>query len=318
MKQIDVFNGDADGVCALHQLRLADPVESILVTGLKRDISLLDRVEADTADKVVVLDISLDKNRDGLLRLLEQGCFVEYFDHHFAGKIPVHPNFKATIDTSAGICTSLLVNQMLGGRFLPWAITAAFGDNLYESARMAAAHSGLSETEVNTLCELGAYLNYNGYGVELSDLMFHPADLYKLMRPYVDPFDFVHSEAVYDELKAGYEQDMNTAVGQQAEMIENSIAIFVLPDAPWSRRVSGVFGNQLARNNPQRAHALLTQLDIGGYRVSVRAPLNTREGADTLCCSFPTGGGRKAAAGINHLSEEELPVFIDRFRQVFS
>jgi len=39
MKYIDVFNGDADGICALHQLRLAEPVESTLVTGVKRDIN---------------------------------------------------------------------------------------------------------------------------------------------------------------------------------------------------------------------------------------------------------------------------------------
>ena len=42
----DVFNGDADGLCALHQLRLAEPADSELVTGPKRDISLLKRVNA--------------------------------------------------------------------------------------------------------------------------------------------------------------------------------------------------------------------------------------------------------------------------------
>ncbi|MDQ6977782.1 MAG: acetyltransferase, partial [Ghiorsea sp.] len=41
MKVIDVFNGDADGLCALHQLRLAVPVNSTLMTGVKRDINLL-------------------------------------------------------------------------------------------------------------------------------------------------------------------------------------------------------------------------------------------------------------------------------------
>ena len=38
----DVFNGDADGICALHQLRLAEPRPTAeLVTGVKRDIRLL-------------------------------------------------------------------------------------------------------------------------------------------------------------------------------------------------------------------------------------------------------------------------------------
>ena len=56
----DVFNGDADGICALLQLRLAEPRNSQLITGIKRDIALLDRVDAQSGDQVTVLDISLD------------------------------------------------------------------------------------------------------------------------------------------------------------------------------------------------------------------------------------------------------------------
>jgi hypothetical protein len=41
MANYDLFNGDADGICALIQLRLAHPKESILITGIKRDIKLL-------------------------------------------------------------------------------------------------------------------------------------------------------------------------------------------------------------------------------------------------------------------------------------
>ena len=55
----DVFNGDADGICALHQLRLADPRASVLVTGAKREIALLERVDAHPGDSITVLDISL-------------------------------------------------------------------------------------------------------------------------------------------------------------------------------------------------------------------------------------------------------------------
>ena len=37
----DVFNGDADGICALIQLRLVEPrPDATLVTGVKRDIQL--------------------------------------------------------------------------------------------------------------------------------------------------------------------------------------------------------------------------------------------------------------------------------------
>jgi len=85
MMYFDVFNGDADGICALHQLRLADPLDSTLVTGLKRDIALLASVPAGDGDVVTVLDISLDRNRDALQALLDRGAIVHYFDHHFAG-----------------------------------------------------------------------------------------------------------------------------------------------------------------------------------------------------------------------------------------
>jgi hypothetical protein len=46
-----------------------------------------------------------------------------------------------------------------------------------------------------------------------------------------------------------------------------------------------------------------------GYQVSVRGPLSCRTGADELCRQFETGGGRKAAAGINRLPEAELARF---------
>ena len=50
MTHYDVFNGDADGICALQQLRLAEPRDAVLVTGVKRDIALLDRVPARAGD----------------------------------------------------------------------------------------------------------------------------------------------------------------------------------------------------------------------------------------------------------------------------
>ena len=82
----DVFNGDADGICALLQLRLAEPRNSQLVTGTAAE--LLDRVDAKADDQVTVLDLSLDKNRVQLKRILDAGADVLYVDHHFAGEIP--------------------------------------------------------------------------------------------------------------------------------------------------------------------------------------------------------------------------------------
>src|SRR6187401_309333 len=120
-----VFNGDADGLCALQQLRLAAPRAGVnkkaLITKMKRDIALLDRVRSVASDTCTVLDISLDVNRAGLVALLAGGVSVRYFDHHFAGDIPAHPALEAHIDLSPNICTSLIVDRTLGGRFRRWA-----------------------------------------------------------------------------------------------------------------------------------------------------------------------------------------------------
>jgi len=315
MKYIDVFNGDADGICALHQLRLHEPRETELVTGMKRDIALLKRVRAITGDRVTVLDVSLDKNRDDLLRLLGVGVSVRYFDHHFAGEMPVSACLDARIDTSADVCTSLLVNAYLGGAYLPWAVAAAFGDNLFDSARIAAAPLKLDDTQMQLLAHLGTLINYNGYGLSLDDLYFAPAVLYREISRYVDPFAFIAGSAAYRRLDAGYASDMALARALPVEIKEASIQVMLLPDAAWARRVSGVFGNELARAEPERAHALMTALPGGDYRVSVRAPLSRKTGADELCMQFPTGGGRKAAAGVNALPADLLDDFITAFRQ---
>ena len=82
--------------------------------------------------------------------------------------------------------------------------------------------------------------------------------------------------------------------------------------------MSGAFGNTLASTYPDRAHAVLTQRSDGTFVVSVRAPLSASSGADTLCSCFATGGGRKRAAGINRLAENELPQFMQTFDEVFS
>lgn len=317
MQLIDVFNGDADGLCALHQLRLGEPAESELVTGPKRDISLLKRVSARAGDRVTVLDIALSKNREALDRLLAAGVRVCYFDHHQPGDIPRHPNFEPHIDTDANVCTSLLVNRHLKGRRLAWAVTAAFGDNMATAARQAAAPLQLSAGQLAQLQTLGECLNYNGYGESLGDLFFDPAELYRLMRPFADPFAFIAEAPAYQTLKSGYQSDMARAVAVSAAETHEAGRIFMLPAEKWARRISGVFGNRLAVESPTQAHAVLTAKPEGGYVVSVRAPLASQSGADELCGQFETGGGRKGAAGINHLPEAELGRFVARFFKAF-
>lgn len=317
MKYYDVFNGDADGICALHQLRLSNPVDSTLVTGVKRDISLLKQVVAEAGDMVTVLDISLDKNRDDLVRVLNEGASVIYFDHHFAGEIPENDALQCFIDTDANVCSSLLVNEYLQGQYLPWAVTAAFGDNLFTSAEHAAKPLDLSKEQLEQLKLLGTCINYNGYGSSLNDLIFTPTDLYKLISEYEDPFDFINNEKGFQVLLNGYHGDMAKASELNAVYTDEVHALYILPDEKWARRVSGIYANNLAQQFPDRSHAMLTEKQDGGFLVSVRAPLNNKSGADELCRQFDTGGGRKAAAGINHLDVSEYDRFVDLFKQAF-
>lgn len=313
----DAFNGDADGLCALHQLRLADPAETTLVTGVKRDIGLLKKIDAQPGDEIGALDIAVEKNLAQLEAALARGVKVRWFDHHNPGELPVHPNFHATIDTSADICTSLLVDRHLSGAHRAWAVAAAYGDNLHDAARRAAEPLGLGMARLDALRELGECLNYNGYGDSLEDLHFHPADLYRAIHPYVDPFAFVHEAAEFHTLRSGYALDMAQARSVPAADVRPSGAVYILPDEAWARRVSGVYANDLATAQPQRAHALLTRSPEGHYVVSVRAPLARKIGADDLCKQFETGGGRKAAAGINILPEARIPDFIAAFFKAY-
>lgn len=310
----DVFNGDADGIISLVQLRLSDPRESELVTGRKRDINLLDRVNAKPADRITVLDISMRSNLQDLQRVLDEGASVLYFDHHNAGEGVDHPKLEAHINTAGEICTAVLVDQYLKGAHRAWAVAASYGDNFPAMAeRLAHGH----DLPLEALKTLGEMANYNGYGATEADLHFHPADLYREMAGFATPMDFLAGKPdVIGKLTQGYADDFGMAAGSKTLVSDDAGEIRVLADAAASRRISGMFGNQLAQENPERAHAILTEQE-GGFLVSIRAPISSRKGADVLALQFETGGGRAAAAGINHLETHNVDRFVEAFRAAF-
>jgi hypothetical protein len=319
MADYDVFNGDADGICALLQLRFAEPRDAQLVTGVKREIGLLNRVYPEADDRITVLDISLDKNREGLNRALDVGAQVFYVDHHFAGSVPASASLKSLINEAPDVCTSVLINHYLRGAYREWAVVGTFGDNLRHTAAGLIKNLHFSAEEAALLENLGIYINYNGYGASVEELHFAPDELYAVLSQYRSPFDFVSDNAEnFQKLEQGYQQDIEAAQSTIALVATDAIAAFVLPNEPWARRVSGVYSNQLANDNPDRGHAVLTVKPTGNYLVSVRAPLNNKKGAAALCMHFPTGGGREAAAGINDLPADMLANFLDQFKQAFS
>ncbi|MDZ7642713.1 MAG: acetyltransferase [Desulfurivibrio sp.] len=319
----DIFNGDADGICALQQLRLAAPrPQAELITGVKRDIELVGRLLSATpaaelaGAEITVLDISLERNRPALATL-PPSCRLFYADHHYAGEIPAGPNREFHIDPDSQQCTALIVDRLLAGRYRAWAVVGAFGDNLHDPARRAAAELGLAGGELEELRELGELLNYNGYGQQLADLHFPPATLYRELAPYPEPLAFCRRSAAMADLRRGFAADLGRA-RELTPLRDDAVGrVYQLPPRPWARRVNGVFANELARSAPDRAHALLVEGDDDHFLVSVRAPWQRPSGADTLCRRFPGGGGRAAAAGINGLPAAQIPAFLAAFSEIF-
>ncbi|TEW50713.1 DHH family phosphoesterase [Psychromonas algicola] len=308
----DIFNGDADGIISLLQLRLSSPLTSTLVTGVKRNIQLLQTISVNAEDSVTVLDISMEKNIEALLSSLNSGATVFYADHHRAGDIPQHKNLTALIDLDANTCTALIVDKHLKGEFHDWAICAAYGDNLIAKADALSAAAGHTKEQSVLLKELGTLINYNGYGANVADLHFDPADLYQALLAYASPFDvFEDKLSPFYQLQTAYQEDLEKALAIPALHQSDLLKVFELPDEKWSRRISGVYGNLLANQEPNSAFTVLTKNTQGGYLVSLRAPLNNKQGAGELCSQFETGGGRAAAAGVNHLPTTLLQPFID-------
>ncbi|MFH0780708.1 MAG: acetyltransferase [Pseudomonadota bacterium] len=315
----DIFNGDADGIFSLHQYRLYKPsLESHLLTGVKRDICLLSHLENLRNCSLTVFDISFDSNRGSLLRLLQQDNKVTYFDHHFSGNLINSKALQVHIDTNPAICTSLIVNNFLDNRYGLWAICGAFGDNLHEPAMLLAKAFHLSEHQISQLCQLGELYNYNSYGSTIEDLLYHPRELYEAILPYADPLEYLENSQHIDKMQAAYQSDITLAMQEKELETAGINRVYLLPNAPWARRIVGVFSNIRARERTAAAHAIITENQDGSLRISVRAPLEDRRNADALCKLFPTGGGRTAAAGINSLPQGLLNQFLKSFQSFYS
>lgn len=348
MQRFDVFNGDADGLCALQQLRLAEGSDAhapddpppVLVTGVKRHIRLLEGLTVPAGSLVTVLDVGFTGNRRDVERLLDAGCTVRYFDHHHAGEeVPTHPRLETHLTDSPQRCTSLLVERYLGdeptastlrtvayrtGVHRNWAVVGAFGDNLTAPARRLAGELGLQDEEIEALQELGELLNYNGYGDAVEDLHFHPARLFEALSPYADPRAFAREAPEVETLRGGFADDWSRAEAAPLVLDEPRGRAVLLPDAPWARRIQGVLANRLTHGAPDAAHAVAVTTGSGDLRISVRTPLSSPESqsgqcpdAGALCRRFPSGGGRVGAGGINALPSAEWEAFLRVFRETF-
>ncbi|RTE86048.1 MULTISPECIES: DHH family phosphoesterase [Gammaproteobacteria] len=325
MNYIDVFNGDADGICSLLQLRKVNPVprdQQTLITGVKRDNALIKQISPELAkgSTVHALDISFDKNTGALKAILDDVDTLFYCDHHRANTLFEHERMMSIIDPAPTQCTGLLMSHHLGGMEHLWAITAAFGDSLDAVAYREADEFGLNRENTEQLKELGVLLNYNGYGATLEDLHYAPADLYELLYAYDSPFDVINdSDSPFAKLKAGFAADMVLADSATTLSSSPELIAVQLEQEAWSRRISGTLGNQLAHEKPNRAVVILTpNADGKTYTVSLRAPKNNLQGAGEICARYPSGGGRAGAAGINALESDLVESFLHSVVEYYS
>lgn len=321
---IDVFNGDADGIFSLIQLRKVKPVareQQLLITGVKRDISLVKQIGELQAlgAEITVLDISFDKNNKALEALLTHAGNVFYCDHHQAKSLFLHPKLTTVIDTAPTVCTALLINQYLDNAQPLWAVTAAFGDGLDKPATALAQQLGLSGPQQAELKQLGMLVNYNGYGACEADLHFAPAALYQQLMTYDTPFAVIaDNQSPFAALKSGYDADL--ALARSCKPLSDNTAVLAvqLDNAAWAARISGSYGNILAAENPDKAVIIASSNADGSLTISLRAPKNNPYAAAEICSQFTTGGGREGAAGINVLPATQLTVFLELVQSFYS
>ena len=253
-------------------------IEGHRVTGVKRDIELLERVNPTPDDEIIVMDISLARNHARAVELSSQGFDITWFDHHLAGE-PID-GITTNIDTSANVCTARIVEKFLGVES-DWAQVALHGDGL-------SVHSRKPEFK-----ELGELLNYNGYGADLSDLHFHPDDLLLLCLQAKTPQNFMDTLA-FMTLKNGFESDL-----ANAKNIDLNNGYYLLPNEAWARRVVGVLAHRINEGG-DGPHVIA--IDKGEtLQVSIRGS----EGIGELCKMFG-GGGRATAGGIDALPKSEI------------
>ena len=317
MANYDVFNGDTDGIFAWHQLRLAHPREATLVTGVKRDVGLVGRVEAGEGDLVTVLDVSHAKNRKDVQRLLDSGVTVEYFDHHDPGELIEHPNITYHINTEPNVSTGLIVNSHVNGKNRLWSVATAFGDNHMDLAMNMAKSENLNEDQTVLLKQIGLVVNYNSYGQTVEDLFFPPEEIAKAVKACgSDVFRFTEQSDIFPTLFENFSADMSSAVCQEPYSISDNAVIYTLPNEAWTHRVMGSFSNHLVSTNKDLACAIAVLNSDGTYRISVRSSINNPYGAGNLCKKFG-GGGREKAGGVNNLNASELDNFKKEFERTF-
>ena len=277
------YNGDADGICSMVQWGLVHGIDGNTVTGVKRDIELLKKINPENGDEIIVMDISLARNHSKASELIQSDIKMTWFDHHLAGEPIV--GLEAHIDTSSDVCTARIVESYLGVKS-DWAQVALHGDGLSE-------HSSKPEFK-----ELGELLNYNGYGADLEDLHFHPDELMRICLESQTPASFLQTPT-FEALRNGFNTDM-----ENVDSVVEIDGVYMLPNEAWARRVVGVMAHRINSTGPGPHVIAIDKGDV--LQISLRG----RNGIGEICAMFG-GGGRETAGGIDALPKDEVTALMN-------
>ena len=312
----DIFNGDADGLCSLQQMRLHQPRYAELITGVKRDTQLLKHLDFKNGDSLDIFDIGIDQNLDELSRALKMGAVVRWFDHHATQFGSKHPRLEMYLDFRPQVCTSLIVNSYLLGKYAKWALVGCYGDSLDQAGDSLAQTIGISAIERNNLRKLGIILNYNSYGEKLSDLHISPSDLYHILSEYNEPIDFFNRENIVKEIEYIMQADLTRGLCQTIQSKGNTQWV-VLSDKKWARRISGLLANELMKKRPHCVNMVILEKE-NGFLVSLRRPVGHRFPISQIANKYASGGGRAEAAGINLLGKSQLISLINDLNKAYN
>lgn len=306
-RTVDVCTGDADGLCTTLQWRLHQPASSQLMAGVQGDRDLLDRVQVGARDHLLICNLPFDAHRDTLRQLLRQGATVRYLDGHPTEARPVHPRLQATLGSTPHSCSSLLVNDLLDGAHLHWALVGAYGSGCQDAAQRLGQTAGLATAASAHLKTLGELISYNARATHPQDAYVEPAALYALMARYADPLDLLQHETLVPELEALRRADLQQALALPPYWQDAKASVYVLPDAPWGHRACAYLNGQYAHREPQRANAVLRPNGAGYFQAKVQASAP----------AAPASGG--IAARARRWVIERLPITeVDLFIRAFS
>ncbi len=275
-RAFDICAGDADALCAVLQWRLHEPKVAQMVSGPLCVTDSLGNFPVFPGDELLVCNVPIQVSRTPVTQTPARHATVQYLDCRGPASLLWHLQAKGTIPTSAKVCSSLLVNHLLQGKFRGWALVGAYGSAVQFDSEAQALAPGCSAGERKRLQQLGEAISYNAGVLHPRYVYMEPAHLYAQLARYDDPLDFLQAEPVAAELDGVFQSDLQKALAWKPYWKDAHATVYVLPDEGWAYRVARQLKSRLAVLNPGRAIAVLSPAGSGSVRVAVQSGLDVR------------------------------------------